>query len=203
MTEPTSSIIKPDPNSTDLFPEHIRAAINAGHVGEVVIFCDNMCGREFSADFTGETQEIRFAAARKHLADTQGWKITDGQDLCPVCSMPQQPDGISEQSRDLPDPRVAAERVDAYLAVCGDGLYDVQDGQPLYARDLQALVNLARKAQDAWIVPKIDHDENRMVTPHVRDGRVYRAAGESDPEHARLYAAQMLAAADKAEERRA
>lgn len=145
MTEQTGTIIKPTPGS---IPDHIRAAIHAGHVGEVVIFCDNQCGREFSADFTGETQEVRFAAARKHLADTQGWKITDGQDLCPVCSMPQQPDGISEQSRDLPELARAAERVDEYLRVCGDGLYDVQDRQPLYARDLQALVNFARAAEE-------------------------------------------------------
>ncbi|MER7331773.1 MULTISPECIES: hypothetical protein [unclassified Micromonospora] len=60
--------------------------------------------------------------------------------------IPDQPDGISEQSRDLPDLARAAERVNEYIGVCGDGLYDVRDRQPLYARDLTALVRLALSA---------------------------------------------------------
>lgn len=174
-------------------------AIRRDHINDVTISCDNQCGRDFTGLFRGENFEARGAAARRYLADTQGWKITDGQDLCPMCSFPAQPNGISEQSRDLPDLARAAERVDEYLRVCGDGLYDVQDRQPLYARDLQALVNFARAAGDAWIVPKIDHDENRAFTPHVVGRWVTRAGGQSDPEHTRLYAAQLLAAADVAE----
>jgi hypothetical protein len=54
-------------------------------------------------------------------------------------TLPDQPDGIDEDSRDLPDPRRAAERVRAYICESGDGLYDVQGGAPLYARDLEAL----------------------------------------------------------------
>lgn len=54
-------------------------------------------------------------------------------------AMPDQPDGIDDESRDLPDPARAAERVRAYIANCGDGLYDVVGGTPLYGRDLEAI----------------------------------------------------------------
>lgn len=64
-------------------PDHIRAAIHAGHVAEVVVFCDQ-CGVKHRADYTGATREARFTAARRHLAETQGWSIADG-DLCPAC----------------------------------------------------------------------------------------------------------------------
>lgn len=50
-----------------------------------------------------------------------------------------QPDDIDEQTNDLPDPARAAARVRAYIEASGDGLYDVQGGMPLYARDLEAL----------------------------------------------------------------
>lgn len=53
---------------------------------------------------------------------------------------PNQPDGIEDESRDLPDPVRAAERIRAYIEASGDGLYDVQDGAPLYGRDLEAVV---------------------------------------------------------------
>lgn len=56
-----------------------------------------------------------------------------------MSALPEQPDGIDEESRDLPDPARAAERVQAYIANCGDGLYDVQGGAPLYGRDLEAI----------------------------------------------------------------
>jgi hypothetical protein len=69
-------------------PPHIRAAIAAGHVGQVTIFCDN-CGYEETADYTGETKEIRFEAAREYLAEHKGWTVTADADLCPgVCAEP-------------------------------------------------------------------------------------------------------------------
>ncbi len=54
-----------------------------------------------------------------------------------------QPDGIDEQTNALPDPVRAAARVRAYIEASGDGLYDVQGGMPLYARDLEALTRVA------------------------------------------------------------
>jgi hypothetical protein len=56
--------------------------------------------------------------------------------------LPDQPDGIEDDSRDMPDPVRAAERVREYIAAFGDGLYDVQDGAPLYGRDLEALTRV-------------------------------------------------------------
>lgn len=53
--------------------------------------------------------------------------------------IPDQPDGIEDDSYDLPDPHRAAERVNAWIAAWGDGLIDVTDGNPLYARDLEAI----------------------------------------------------------------
>lgn len=88
--------------SDPIVPDHIRAAIHAGHVGQVVIFCDR-CGIEEAADYTGETREIRFAAARKHLADTKAWAITEAQDLCPKCSLPDQPNPKLSQPINLFD----------------------------------------------------------------------------------------------------
>lgn len=57
---------------------------------------------------------------------------------------PEQPDGIADDSNDLPDPMRAAERVNAFLAWFGDGLMRVDvSAPPLFARDLQALANTA------------------------------------------------------------
>lgn len=64
-------------------PDEVRAAIHAGHVGQVGIFCDR-CGRTFEGDFLGETREDRFAAARRHLEVRHGWRCGD-EDLCVVC----------------------------------------------------------------------------------------------------------------------
>lgn len=56
-------------------------------------------------------------------------------------------------------------------------------------------------AETHWIVPKRAHDENAGVGPHIRrSGWISRAAGDSDPAHTRVYAAQLLAAADEAEQ---
>lgn len=56
-----------------------------------------------------------------------------------------------------------------------------------------------QEALNAWIVPKIAHDQNRLVGPRVHGRWIHRAAGQSDPDHARRYAAELLAAADEAE----
>jgi hypothetical protein len=60
---------------------------------------------------------------------------------------PDQPDGIDEDSNDLPELAAAADRVGAYIAAWGDGLYDVEAGCPLYARDLEALRQHAAREQ--------------------------------------------------------
>lgn len=58
-------------------------------------------------------------------------------------------------------------------------------------------------ASGAWVVPRIPHTD-QPVGPRVRDdGVIRREAGDSSPTHARLYAAQLLAAADEVERRRA
>lgn len=66
-------------------PNHVQGAIDAGHVREVVIFCDQ-CRVQDRADYIGSTTEIRIAAARRHLAATAGWSITADADLCPDCA---------------------------------------------------------------------------------------------------------------------
>lgn len=52
---------------------------------------------------------------------------------------PEQPDGINPDSRDLPTPVRAARRILAYVAMAGDGCYDVCGDRPLYGRDLEAV----------------------------------------------------------------
>lgn len=54
-------------------------------------------------------------------------------------------------------------------------------------------------ADDVWVIPKIQHDDARPVGPRIHGRWIHRAAGQSDPEHARFYAALLLAAADEAE----
>jgi hypothetical protein len=56
---------------------------------------------------------------------------------------PDQPDGIQDDSRDLPPVERAIERVRAYVTESGDGLYDVFHGSPPYGRDLEALCRAA------------------------------------------------------------
>ena len=63
-------------------------------------------------------------------------------------ALPDQPDGIADDSRDLPELGRAAERVGNYIAANGDGIYDVIDGHPLYARDMEAL---RRAADMVWV----------------------------------------------------
>jgi hypothetical protein len=53
-------------------------------------------------------------------------------------------------------------------------------------------------AEESWVVPKIPHDQGAPVGPRImRDGWIRREAGESDVDHTRVYAAQLLAAADR------
>lgn len=57
-------------------------------------------------------------------------------------NIPDQPDRIEDDTHDLPTPARAARRVRAYIAETGDGLYDVTNRRPLYARDLEAVARL-------------------------------------------------------------
>lgn len=71
-----------------------------------------------------------------------------------TAELPDQPEGIADDSHDLPSLEGAAGRVDAYLRSFGDGLVDIAGGpgqwwtdgerRPLYARDLAALAGHAR-----------------------------------------------------------
>lgn len=80
-----------------------------------------------------------------HALSESGQRTSCTSSLC-VCKrfleapgLPGQPDGIDDDSRDLPEPAKAAERVRAYVTEFGDGLYDVCGGAPLYGRDLEAI----------------------------------------------------------------
>jgi hypothetical protein len=53
--------------------------------------------------------------------------------------IPGQPDGIHDDSRDLPVASKAIPRIRAYVTEFGDGLYDSINGAPLYGRDLEAV----------------------------------------------------------------
>lgn len=64
-----------------------------------------------------------------------------------VNGVPVQPDGIHWDSRDLPTTAAALARVGAYIEACGDGLYDVEGGAPLYGRDLEQLCRAAAQAE--------------------------------------------------------
>lgn len=58
--------------------------------------------------------------------------------------IPEQPDGIDEYSNDMPDLDRAAARVARFITAFGDGVITVVgQGVPLYARDLEVLVNHA------------------------------------------------------------
>lgn len=70
-------------------PDDVHAAILAGQVAQVVIFCDN-CGIEHRGDYIGETREDRFAAAREYLARVEEWDTGPYYDLCPSCAKEEQ-----------------------------------------------------------------------------------------------------------------
>jgi hypothetical protein len=61
----------------------------------------------------------------------------------PEPELPDQPDDIDEANSDYPDPKRAADRVNAWISEFGDGLIETLHGQPLYARDLAALARHA------------------------------------------------------------
>lgn len=92
---------------------------------------------------------------------------------------PDQPDGIDEQSRDLPDPGRSAARVNEFLSAWGDGLIPLEYPvvPPLYARDLQALANVAARPLPAEI--QLIADERQRVidverrTPEQDDRYVF------------------------------
>jgi len=83
-----------------VIPDHIRAAIHAGHVGRIVIFCDR-CNLQDEADYTGETKEVRLAAARKHLTE-KGWRCDVNGDLCPACAT-----APAEREQEAPAPQIS------------------------------------------------------------------------------------------------
>lgn len=72
---------------------------------------------------------------------TCGEPMLDDRHYC--TAQPEQPDGIQEDSNDYPNPTAAAHRVNAWLSEWGDGLIEVLNGQPLYARDLASLARHA------------------------------------------------------------
>jgi hypothetical protein len=65
-------------------PDHVQAAIHAGHVVQVTVYCDE-CLDEWEGDVIGETRDERLATARAYLAADCRWQITDDADLCPKC----------------------------------------------------------------------------------------------------------------------
>lgn len=75
----------PIPKNPRAASEEVRAAIRAGHVAQVVIFCDRCGDVEHRADYTGGTRKVRFAAARRHLVESEGWHCDDQVDVCPEC----------------------------------------------------------------------------------------------------------------------
>jgi hypothetical protein len=72
----------------------------------------------------------------------------------------------------------------------GDGVRHTAMGDVEWSMSLYDAVMDGPPA-NAWIVPKVDHPPQRLG--------VYSSEGTSDPEHARFYAAQLLAAADESE----
>jgi hypothetical protein len=72
---------QPPPADPRPVPDSVRAAIHAGHITQVVVFCDT-CGVEHRGDYIGADRPTRLAAARAHLA-TQRWTFMPGYDGCP------------------------------------------------------------------------------------------------------------------------
>lgn len=99
--------------------------------------------------------------------------------------IPEQPDGITDDSHDLPDPARAADRVNEFLAAWGDGLIPLEFSgtPPLYARDLQALANLCSAEQTyewgfsyslrdgEWIAPCKDEERARSEVERLCNSR--------------------------------
>lgn len=85
--------------------------------------------------------------------------------------LPEQPDGIEEDSHDVPAPEKAAERVKEFVSEFGDGIVMAVNRQPLYSRDIWALAKYHLDLIEAgtW-------DLNRLrlegFTTHNEDGDV-------------------------------
>lgn len=103
-----------------------------------------------------------------------------------------QPDGITNDSHNLPKPARAADRVEKFLRAYGDGIVyaDEEDGlPPLYARDLEALRreheranDLARQLDEARL--RLDGAETvrQANADHITD--LYEALGwPADTDH--------------------
>ena len=70
-----------------------------------------------------------------------------GQPVTDRTELPEQPDGINpEHIRSLPAVENAIRRIHNYVTAAGDGLYEVYEDQPLYARDLEALCRAAERS---------------------------------------------------------
>ncbi|MFI6160366.1 hypothetical protein ACIA59_10500 [Micromonospora haikouensis] len=117
-------------------------------------------------------------AAKFGLTDGKAWLLgghtpvvrVEGAASCIALThvdvIPGQPDDIEDDSRDLPNLYVAAERVGEYIAANGDGIYDVIDGHPLYARDLEAL---RRAANDVQQLREMLLNEREAHAKAIRD----------------------------------
>lgn len=70
--------------------------------------------------------------------------------------LPDQPDGITDDIRDYPDPTRAAERVNAFIGEWGDGLISTERGEPLYARDLASLARAVLEGPTFWVQPVLE-----------------------------------------------
>lgn len=103
-----------------------------------------------------------------------------------------QPDGITNDSHDLPKPARAADRVEEFLRAYGDGIVYADEGDglpPLYARDLEALRreheranDLARQLDEARL--RLDGAETarQANADHITD--LYEALGwPADTDH--------------------
>lgn len=63
-----------------------------------------------------------------------------------------------------------------------------------------ARAEIERLHEHYWLVPKIGHDPNAAVGPTIFGPWIHRDQGDSNPDHTRHYAAQLLAAADAVEQ---
>jgi hypothetical protein len=94
--------------------------------------------------------------------------------------LPDQPDGIADDSTHIPNPVRAAERVREYIRASGDGLYDVQDCAPLYGRDLESLTRVV--LDDRGSVGQLTEllaFRDREIVGHRREDARLRAEVES------------------------
>lgn len=90
--------------------------------------------------------------------------------------IPEQPDGIDEQTHAMPVISKAVPRILAYVSEFGDGLYDSCGGKPLYGRDLEAVCRVLDKLS-GWLIWSRYHnawwkaDERGYTTDMLCAGR--------------------------------